>query len=64
MIPDRLVCGVNNNGIQRRLLTEPELTYQKAVDIALAFESTAKHAQDLGAKNSMEDHARAIWTRM
>ena len=37
--------------------SEPELTYQKAVDIALAFESTAKHAQDLGAKNSIEDRS-------
>ena len=57
MIRDRLVSGVNNDRIQRRLLTEPELTYQKAVDIALALESTAKHAQDLGAKNSIEDRS-------
>ena len=57
MIRDRLVCGVNNDRIQRRLLTEPELTYQKAVDIALAFESTAKHVQDLGVKNSIEDRS-------
>ena len=56
MIRDRLVCGVNNDRIQRRLLTEPELTYQKAVDIALALESTAKHVHDLGAKNDMTDH--------
>ncbi len=56
MIHDPLVCGVNNDRIQWRLLTEPELTYQKAVGIALALESTAKHVHDLGAKNDMADH--------
>lgn len=61
MIRDRVVCGVNND-LMIKLLTEPELTYQKAVDIALALESTAKHVQDLGAKNNMLQSIRRLTT--
>ena len=56
MIRDRLVCGINNEKIQRRLLAEPELTYKKAVELSLAMESASKHVEDLGAKRvSIED---------
>jgi hypothetical protein len=56
MIRDRLVCGINNEKIQRRLLAEPELTYKKAVELSLAMESASKHVEDLGAKGvSIED---------
>ena len=33
-ICDRIVCGVNDNRIQRLLLQEPELTYDKAKEAA------------------------------
>ena len=35
MIRDRLVCGINDAAIQTRLLADTELTYDKAVSIAL-----------------------------
>ena len=57
MIRDRLVCGVKNEGIQRRLLSEPELTRKKAVKIAVALETSAKQVKDLGAKNDIEDRS-------
>ena len=47
MLRDRLVCGINNHQIQRRLLAETELTYQKAVELALAMESASKNVGDL-----------------
>ena len=50
MLRDRLVCGVNHEGLQRRLLAEKELTYEKAVELALATETAEKGSQDL--KNS------------
>ena len=34
MLRDRLVCGIANATVQKRLLTEPELTFVKAVTIA------------------------------
>ena len=47
MLRDRLVCGINDKRMQRRLLSEPELTYQKAFDLAQAMESAEKHTQSL-----------------
>ena len=34
MLRDRLVCGVNHQSIKRRLLTENDLTYEKALELA------------------------------
>ena len=34
MLRDRLVCGIRDKKIQRRLLVEKELTFQKAYEIA------------------------------
>ena len=51
MLRDRLVCGINNDRIQRRLLAETDLKYKKAVEIALAIESTSKHVGDLYVSN-------------
>ena len=36
---DRFVCGLQHESTQRRLLSEPALTYQKALDIAKAMET-------------------------
>ena len=37
-IRDRLVCGVKNNRIQRRLLSEEKLTLKRAIEIAVGLE--------------------------
>ena len=42
MIRDRLVCGVNDVAIQKRLLAEPTLAYEKAVELALSAETAAR----------------------
>jgi len=42
MLRDRLVCGVNHEGIQRRLLAEKNLTYKIAHEFALNLEAAAK----------------------
>ena len=36
---DRLVCGVNHSGIQRKLLSEGELTYASALKLAQSIEA-------------------------
>ena len=50
MVRDRLVCGVNDNAIQKRLLAEPSLTYQKAVELALSIETAAQSIRELRSK--------------
>uniref|UniRef100_A0AAQ4NRX0 Gypsy retrotransposon integrase-like protein 1 n=1 Tax=Gasterosteus aculeatus aculeatus TaxID=481459 RepID=A0AAQ4NRX0_GASAC len=47
MLRDRLVCGINDDRIQRRLLSETDLTFEKAFKIAVAAEAASKNVQDL-----------------
>ena len=47
MLRDRLVCGIKDEHIQRRLLAEPNLTFKKAQDIAQALESADRNTADL-----------------
>ena len=52
MIRDRIVCGVNDHIIQRRLLQEPELTYKQSYDSTVAMETATKDIQDLRCSTS------------
>ena len=47
MVRDRLVCGINNASIQHRLLSEPDLTFEKAHTLALGFDTAARNVQTL-----------------
>ena len=47
MLRDRLVCGIKDEHIQRRLLSEDKLTLQKAMEIALGLEAASKNAKTL-----------------
>ncbi len=44
---DRFVCGLKTESIQKRLLTEAALTFQKAVEIAVSMETAARESQQL-----------------
>ena len=47
MIRDRLVCGINEDSIQKRLLTEcDKLTLDKAIRIAQCYETAQKDATE------------------
>ena len=58
MIRDRLVCGVNEEKIQKRLLSEKDLTYQKAMDLAQAMEAADKDTRVLAAGNPTTSSAQ------
>lgn len=47
MLRDRLVCGINHEPLQHRLLSEADLTFKKALDIAVSMETAASDAQHL-----------------
>ena len=49
MLRDRLVCGVNDTRIQKRLLAETDLPFKKAFEIAQAIEMAEKDTKDLVA---------------
>ena len=44
MLRDRIVCGIKDSRVQRRLLAEPMLTFAKALEIAQASELAEKNA--------------------
>lgn len=48
------MCGINMDNIQRRLLSETELTLKKTLKLALSLEEAAKHAQELYAPRPAE----------
>ena len=47
MLRDRLVCGVCDIRIQRRLLAEPKLTLKRALGLALAIGAVDKDASEI-----------------
>ena len=54
MMRDRLVCGVNDEKIQRRLLAESRLDFKKALELARAREIADKNTRDIQQGNSVE----------
>ena len=50
MLHDRVVCGINDGVLQRRLLAESGLDYGKAVEIALNLEMAAQSMKELKSK--------------
>lgn len=47
MLHDCVFCGVSNKAVQRRLLLEPALTFEKALQMALAAEAAEKDSKRL-----------------
>ncbi|XP_037502384.1 uncharacterized protein LOC119376711 [Rhipicephalus sanguineus] len=47
MLRDRVVCGINNAGVQTRLLEKADLTFEDAVQTALAMEAAKKDAGEI-----------------
>lgn len=52
MLRDRIVCGVLDESLQRRLLAEPELTFKGAEEKALAAETAASNARILKSERA------------
>ena len=44
---DRLVCGLKDEAMQRRLLGEADLSLKKAFEITQAMEAAAKNAREI-----------------
>ena len=60
MLRDQIVCRIEDPKIQWRLLTEPELTLDKAFEVSLASESADKNAKDLQpAKEPVHNYTRS-----
>ncbi len=60
MLRDRLVCGINNEVIQRRLLSEGDLTFDKALKMTVAMEAAASNARDLAKATPATARTEAV----
>lgn len=47
MLRDRIVCGLRDENVQRRLLSETNLTFKSAFEMVLAAETTSNHVVEL-----------------
>ena len=54
MLRDRLVCGVNHQGIQRKLLSEGNISYTDALALAQSIESAEDDAKKLGGSTPLQ----------
>ena len=57
---DRFVCGLKSEAMQKKLLTEADLTFQRAIDIAQNMESAAANAKQLQSCTSAEHRAEDV----
>ncbi len=58
MLRDRLVCGCRDNRLQYKLLADPELTYEKAIQLAKSDETAERGTKDLTGGTMHKLHAR------
>ena len=58
MLRDRLVCGVNDGAIQKTLLAQVALTYEKAAELALNAEAATQSMRELGLRSESGSFSR------
>ncbi|KAG7520092.1 hypothetical protein JOB18_022969 [Solea senegalensis] len=58
MLRDRLVCEIGDDHIRRRLLSEPDLTFEKTLKLAQATETASKDVRDLQSLEFTAPHKR------
>ena len=51
MLRDRLVCGMNDGAIQKALLAQVALAYEKAAELALNAEAATQSMRELGLRS-------------
>jgi len=60
MLRDRIICGIKDDAIQQRLLSEKELTFKKALEIAQTIEAATHHMKELHTSNKSEATTSSI----
>ena len=57
---DRFVCGMRDEGVQKRLLTKTDLTFAKALETAEIAERAAKDAEQLQSVTKQEQEVLQV----
>ena len=48
---DRFIVGLSNNGIQKKLISKDELSFKRAVEIAISFEQASNETEKLNTSS-------------
>ena len=62
MLRDRIVCGINDTAIQRRLLAEAKLSFAKAIELAQGMETAAQNVKQLQSTGHKQEVPGATGT--
>ena len=60
LIRDRLVCGIRDNSLRKKLLQEPKLTLDKCLDSCRAAEATKLQMQAMTNQNNESSDVNAV----
>ena len=60
MLRDRLICGINDARIQRRLLSEGKIDFTKALELAQAMETADRDTQALSLQGEVDGTAKTL----
>ena len=63
MLHDHLVCGCNDKRLQCKLLAEKDLTFDTALELAKAYETTEREAKDLQPESSQLTQIHSVKVR-
>ena len=50
---DRFIVGLSNHNVQKKLLTKDDLSFKRAVDIAVSFEQASNETEKLNASQNV-----------
>ncbi|XP_028415809.1 uncharacterized protein K02A2.6-like [Dendronephthya gigantea] len=61
LIRDRIVCGIRDNGVRRKLLQESKLTLERCVDVCRAAEATKNQLKDIANVQGAESPNDSVY---
>ncbi|UYV66845.1 K02A2.6-like [Cordylochernes scorpioides] len=63
LIRDRLIIGILNREVKRKLLEDPQLTLPRAISIAMISESTCSQVASLNEQKMIEKNEKRNWVK-
>ena len=61
MLWHRLICGINDDKMQKRLLSEPRFTLEKATKVAYSMESKVQNVHQLQSVQPMQESRERVY---
>ena len=59
-IRDRIVCGIYNNTVRRKLLQDPHLSLSRCIDLCRATETTTAQVKAMSGQTENQDLSQVL----